>query len=79
MVVPGQSHYEGVMPNIRLVLRDITPGDYNAVLEVYRRSEDFCTAAESFSGHGSEDIGKCHDEGGVFQGVYNTNKKLLGM
>ena len=64
-----------------LVLKAVTPGDYKAILDVYRRCEDFLALGPSPQASMEmvlRDIQEAEVENGVFCGIYSSSE-LIGV
>jgi GNAT superfamily N-acetyltransferase len=60
-------------------LRTITPDDKDAILDVYRRCEDFLALGPETKASMAmvlKDIGIARHEGGIFQGIYTAGKMI---
>ena len=65
-----------------MVLRDITPDNYNAVLEVYRQSEDFLSLGPQLKASLDmvvKDLEECKEAGGVVKGIFIARGEMAGI
>jgi ribosomal protein S18 acetylase RimI-like enzyme len=64
------------------VIRPITDGDLEAILEVYRQCEDFLAlgpVATASMEMVLKDIEISHEESGIFCGIFNEEGKVIGI
>jgi ribosomal protein S18 acetylase RimI-like enzyme len=86
MVVPGQGYRQGInvsMPVFRglIELRNFTTEDYDDILDIYHRCEDFLSLGpqpRASSAMVTKDIDDAGKEGGSFKGIYSGDT-LIGV
>jgi ribosomal protein S18 acetylase RimI-like enzyme len=71
-----------VIAGRHFTIRPITPGDLNAVFDVYRQCEDFLALGPQPRASMSmveEDLRHSSAEGGVYCGIFNATGMLMGI